>query len=127
LIFGNVDREDSIAVAADELGGFAEQQISIWTRHVEDETLRAILHKLAEKFQHRRGDGWIVCPNFNSSNEDGRVGWVDPVEEHHVGRLLVEAVSKSANVTGETNERVFNLFTGINAVEHHAADGVECI
>ena len=127
LIFGNVDGEYSVAVAADELGGFAEQQISIGTRHVEDETLRSILYKLAEELQHWCGYGWIVRPNLHSANEDWRISRIDPVKEHHVRSLLVEAVRKSSNVTSKANERAFYLFTGIDAVQHDTTNRIESV
>lgn len=127
LIFGNVDREDSVAVAADELGSLSEQQISIGTRHVKHETLRSILYKFAEELQHWRGDRRIVRPNLHRTDENRRVCRVNPVEEHHVRCFLVEAVSESANVTRETDECALHLLSGINGVQHDATDGVKCV
>lgn len=103
LIFGNVDGQDSVAVAADQLGSLTEQQITVGTRHVKHQPLRAVLHELAEELQHRRGDGWIVRPDLHGADQDRRVSRVNPVEEHHVWSFLVKAISQAADVPRESN------------------------
>lgn len=127
LIFGNINRQDSIAVAANELGSLAEQQIPVGTRHVEHQALRSILHELAEELQHWRRNRRIVRPNLNGSNEDRGVCRVNPIEEHHVGSFLIKAVSQAADVASETDQSILHLLARVYAVHHHSPDGVKCV
>lgn len=127
LIFGNVDREDSVAVTANQFGSLSKQQISIGTRNVKHQPLRSVLNELSEKLQHGCGNGWIVRPNLNGANKNRRVSWINPVEEHHVRSLLVKAVSQAADVASQSDECVLHLFTRIHVVQHHASNRIKCI
>ncbi len=82
-------------VSANYLGSLSEKQDAIGRGHVELEPLRPVLDELGEQFQHRRCNLGILVPYLNGALEDRSVGWINPVEKHHVGDLGVEGKGDS--------------------------------
>ena len=51
----------------------------------------------------------VLEPDLYSSMQYGRVGGVEPLEQHHVGDLGVESKDEAAEVTRESDDGLANL------------------
>ena len=63
-----------------------------------------VLCEFGEEFEHGCGDLRVAAPNLERAQQDGRVGGEDPLEEHHVARLVVEGEGDAAQVANQTDQ-----------------------
>ena len=72
--------------------------------------LGSILNQFSKKLQDWCSDLRILVPDLYGTLQDRCVGWVNPVEKHHVRRFGIECKSDSAKISGQPDDSFANFF-----------------
>ena len=70
------------------------------------------LHQFCHEFENGGGDGGVGEPDGDGAEEDGGVGGVEPLEQHHVRSLRVEGKGDAAKVTRQPDQSPLHLCLG---------------